>query len=277
MPHLSYRSCFSLVTGLGLLIAARPAMASDPLSTYVVPAAVELLPGDTNGTRVVIHGAFFQLTTTVGMTYTDPKCGVMYFDCVAGQETMCRMQWTELRNAISAAPQFCEGFGSANTLSTASIRTEGATLGAPDRWDLGMGVSQGVFVDGKCPVARALVCPLASPPDGGIATDARPNPTDAPASNDAPASTDAPAIETAAPTPEAGTSTDAPASGTDAQAADHPTTTIPDAGATTDGPKLAPKSGGCTVAGSSTDSAPLASMLAGLLVLGLTRASRRRR
>lgn len=266
MARLSYRSWFSLAAGLGFLIAARSAMASFIFADYVVPTAVELVPTDTTATRVVIHGAFFQLTGATNPTYGAPRCGVMYFECVAGQEAMCRMQWLEVRNAIATAKTSCWGFGSQNIASMATIRNEGAPLGAPDKWDLGMGTMGGIYVDGKCPMAQALVCPLASAPDGGAATDAA-------------ASTDAPAMEAAGPAPEAGTSTDAPATGTDAQADDHPTTTIPDAGAGTDAKvKLAAKSGGCAVAGGSTGSAPLALMstLAGLLLLGRARARRRR-
>src|SRR4029077_16691926 len=140
-----------------MLAGARPAAASYPNSTYVVPSLVELQPSDDAATRVVIHGAFFQLTSDTAATYSAPRCGVMYFACVAGQEAMCQMQWKELRDAVSGTPQFCEGFGSWNVLSVATVRDEGAPLGTPDGWDLGMGISQGVYVDGKCGPAMQLV------------------------------------------------------------------------------------------------------------------------
>src|SRR5262249_48665147 len=155
---------------LALGAAARPAAASSPLSTYVVPTLVELQPNDAEATRVYIRGAFFQLNSSTNMTYGAPVCGSMYFQCLAGQEAMCRMQWTELRAAISATPTVCEGFGSLNVISMATIDPQ-PTVRAPDPWDLGMGISGGVYVDGKCPMAIALKCdgtPLPPPPDGSV-------------------------------------------------------------------------------------------------------------
>jgi hypothetical protein len=169
--------------GLATLVAgatlawAGPAAASYPCSTYVVPSRVELQPSDDAATRVVIHGAFLQLTSDTAMSYGDPRCGVMYFACVAGQEEMCRMQWNELRAAVSPTPQLCQGFGSWNVLSTAALREEGAPLGTPDAWDLGMGITQGAYLDNKCPPALHLTCPVSSR-DSGVITDAAP-PVDA--------------------------------------------------------------------------------------------------
>jgi MYXO-CTERM domain-containing protein len=157
------------LVALVLLASGRLAVASDPLSTYTVPSLVELQPDDTTATRVVIHGAFFNLTSAANFTYADPKCGVMHFQCVAGQEDMCRMQWTELRAAISPTPTLCYGFGTREVLTTATLYAEGQPLGTPDAWDLGMGIGQGVYLDNKCPAARMLTCPFSGPGTGGAA------------------------------------------------------------------------------------------------------------
>jgi len=186
MPRVTHLRTIALtaLVSLAALAFARSAAASYPCSTYVVPSLVELQPSDDAATRVVIHGAFLQLTSDTTMSYGDPRCGVMSFACVAGQEAMCRMQWKELRDAV-ATPQFCAGFGSWNVLSVATVYDEGAPLGSPDPWDLGMGIAQGVYVDNKCPPARQLVCPP-SAGDGGAMTDAAP-PADAAPDDAAPA------------------------------------------------------------------------------------------
>ncbi len=160
-----------LVVALVLVASGRPAFASDPFATYVVPSRVEVGP-DTAATRVVIHGAFFNLANAETFSYTDPKCGVMYFQCLPSQEEMCRMQWKELQDAISPTPTSCRGFGMYNVLTTATLRTEGQPLGTPDSWDLGMGIGIGVHVDAKCPAARALSCPLAGGSGGAAGTGA---------------------------------------------------------------------------------------------------------
>jgi MYXO-CTERM domain-containing protein len=145
------------------------AHASDPVSIYVVPRQVEQSAG--SPARVTIHGAFVRLTSATTATYSAPQCGVMYFQCSPGDETLCRMQWDELAAAAQTpSPTSCAGFGSLRVVSSATLRAEGAALGSPDAWDLGLGIGEGMYVDGQCPLARALVCPAPGAADGG-ATD----------------------------------------------------------------------------------------------------------
>ena len=166
-PSLAF---LSALAAAGVIAAPRPAAASYMLSFYTVPKSVVLLPDETNATRVIIHGAFFQLTDNLGH-YGDPKCGVMYFECLPGQEVMCRKQWNDLRAATVNPPGYCLGFGSFST-SSATIRSEGAALGSPDLWDLGMGIAPGAIVDQKCPPALMLACPVAASDDGGTGAEA---------------------------------------------------------------------------------------------------------
>jgi hypothetical protein len=174
MPRLAYRrSALRFLTlTAGLALASRPAAASDPLTTFCLPRQVELLPNADTATRVVIHGSFFQLTSTTAFTYSTPKCGVMYFECAAGQEAMCRMQWKELRDwdLDPLHKPYCAGFGSRSVVGAAAVRVEGEPLGTPDKWDLGMGVGWGAWVDGKCEMAKTLAC-VAPASDGGAAPD----------------------------------------------------------------------------------------------------------
>jgi hypothetical protein len=162
------RCClFASVAAFAMLASASRAAASDPFTTYVVPSLVEMQPTEEAATRVVIHGAFFHLTSGTDFTYSDAKCGVMYFQCVAGQEAMCRMQWKELEAAIATTPTLCRGFGNKQVVTTATMYVEGQPLGTPDPWDLGMGIGLGSSVDGKCPPATKLSCPPAGAGTGG--------------------------------------------------------------------------------------------------------------
>jgi hypothetical protein len=81
----------------------------------------------------------------------------MYFQCPAGSETMCRMQWQDVRT-IGTINTMCAGFGTRNVVTTATIRPEGTPLSSPDTWDLGMGVTPGVSIGNQCPAAKALKC-----------------------------------------------------------------------------------------------------------------------
>jgi hypothetical protein len=268
MPRVTQARPIGLVAVvlLATLAVARPARASYPCSTYVVPYLVELQPSADAATRVVIHGAFFQLTSDTTMSYGDPRCGVMYFACVGGQEAMCQMQWKELRAAASAKPSVCEGFGSWNVLSAATIRDEGAPLGTPDAWDLGMGISPGSYVDNKCPPAMQLVCPV-SASDGGAVADAGP-PDAAPVDDGGPP--DAALVDDAAPATDVAPPTDAQPPGDDG--AVPPTDARADGGADARTP-VAPSNGWCAIAGP----APASVRLGALVLAALVLARRRRR
>jgi hypothetical protein len=161
---------------LAILLAPLSAEASDPVSIYAVPTKVEILPDEATGTRVVIAGSFFFLNAPGGFTYGEPRCGYMSFQCPPGQELMCRMQWRDIR---TIGQSYCAGFGTQGMVSSARVYPDRASLGSPDPWDLGMGVSQGQYVDGKCPKARVLNCAVA-PPDAGAADTAADTPDGAP-------------------------------------------------------------------------------------------------
>jgi hypothetical protein len=144
-------------------LAARPAVASDPVGVYVAASRVDTMPDDATATSVVIHGAFIFLQADG--SYTAPQCGYMYFVCPAGSETMCRMQWKDVR-AIATFSSQCAGFGALNMVATATIRAEETALASPDTWDLGIGVLSGISIGGQCQPAKLLACPL-SPGAGG--------------------------------------------------------------------------------------------------------------
>lgn len=136
------------------LMAEGAAQASSPSATYVVPSVVDFFPDAATATSVRIEGAFFSYQT--GGSYGAPACGYMYFSCPAGSEKMCRMQWTEIKNAIGQPS--CQGFGPQSTVSKATLRSLGTPLGTPDLWDLGIGITPGQFVGGQCAPAQALKC-----------------------------------------------------------------------------------------------------------------------
>ena len=161
---------FLTIGGAALVtLAGGSARASDPFALYAVPTAVELLPSEANATQVVVHGAFLFLTvtqkTTANAMYSEPKCGAMYFQCPSGQEDLCRMQWSDIKNAIQGG--YCAGFGTLNMLSAATLRDEGSPLGTPDKWEMGMGVAIASSLGNQCPKARALICP-GTLTDGGV-------------------------------------------------------------------------------------------------------------
>ena len=156
-------SCSLVLSFATLLAAERPAHASVPLAIYAAPTAIEYDPAPHNATKVVIHGAFMFYTN--GGPYSAPACGYMYFACKPGEETMCRMQWSEIEAKIAGKLQ-CIGFGQIAVMGNLTLlRKEGTPPGNPDPWDNGMGTwsTQGFA---NCQAGIQMGCgPV--PPDGG--------------------------------------------------------------------------------------------------------------
>jgi hypothetical protein len=157
MTRLACLRATLVASTLLAVVAARPAMASDPVGVYVAASRVDTMPSDADATSAVIHGAFMFLQADG--TYTAPQCGYMYFVCAAGSETMCRMQWKDVRTISTYASQ-CAGFGALRVVATATLRAEGTALASPDTWDLGIGVTSGISIGGQCQPAKVLSCPL---------------------------------------------------------------------------------------------------------------------
>ena len=145
-----------LASALLVVAASRSAWASDPVGVYVAAARVDTMPDDATATTVAIHGAFILLKSDG--SWMPPQCGYMYFKCPTGSEDMCRMQWQDIRKD-GTSKNLCAGFGTLNMVTTATIRSEGTPLAAPDDWDLGLGVTrQGTSIGGQCQPAKALAC-----------------------------------------------------------------------------------------------------------------------
>ncbi len=237
----------------GATTVASDAIASEPMSVYSVPSKVVLLPNEVNPTQVLISGSFLFLKSSTVMSYSEPTCGTMYFECKPGESTLCRMQWNEIRTRIGKPS--CVGFGQKNSISTAMVRPSGAAMGSPFPWDIGMGISTGVYVDGQCP--KAVVAQCGASIDGGVT----PPLVDAGVGGSASGGTTGTARGgTAGSTPGTG--------GTSA------TTGVPTTGGMDAGPEMENGGSGCTLAGK--DSSGDFSVFA-LVAVGWFLASRRGR
>lgn len=164
MNHSPIKKFWRHLAVLGWVLPGT-ANASSPNAVYSAPLAVDMLPDEATATRVTIRGAF-TLLSGLAMTYAPPTCGVMYFQCPAGNELMCRMQWRELRATIGQG--YCAGFGMHSMVTAAAVRADGAPLTNPDPWNLGMGISQGASNSVRCPETRALRCSRQAMLDAGL-------------------------------------------------------------------------------------------------------------
>ncbi len=128
---------------LGLF--ASPALASDPFGTYARVDKVTYSPDKANATIVQIDGVF--ALSKGGSTYAPPAPGYMYFQCKAGDEAMCRLQWADIESVIGT--KSCAGFGQLS-VPPGTVRAKGTTPASPDTYELGTGVQKTPFALGVC-------------------------------------------------------------------------------------------------------------------------------
>src|SRR5262245_24049298 len=128
------------------------AQASSPMGVYARVDTVAYEPTKAEAVRAVVHGVFALHSGAAGFNYTAPQAGYMYFQCPAGNEAECRLQWQDLENAIGQ--NYCAGFGQQDQ-SFGTVRAEGTVPTSPDTYVLGMGVEPGVYVGGTCPLLLA--------------------------------------------------------------------------------------------------------------------------
>ncbi|MFO0577157.1 MAG: hypothetical protein U1A78_24390 [Polyangia bacterium] len=138
------RSVFTPLVAATVLCAAAPASASDQLGVYAVVRKVKFEPGTTSSdaSRVRLCGAFALANINNG-SYFGPVAGYMYYNCPAGQDTLCRMQWQEMLTASASAK--CVGYGqrrdgSGNANNNGRIRPPSETVANPDFYPVGMGM-----------------------------------------------------------------------------------------------------------------------------------------
>lgn len=92
---------------LSLLLLGGVAHASDPVGVYAVVKKVAY-EGDPNAPSAVRICGAFALSNINNGSYFNPASGYLYYNCRAGEEAMCRMQWKEI---TATADKSCVAFG----------------------------------------------------------------------------------------------------------------------------------------------------------------------
>lgn len=195
-----------LIVAFATLGLASPARASTPTGIIVRPSAVKV-DTTTANPRVVIEGVFALIADPKTASYTFPLVGTMYFECPAGQASLCQLEWKDITTAATnkALPLLCSMFGAVDQ-KMGTVRPVGAPLGTPDPYPIAQGVLNTPSALGICPqlvappTPDAGVKPDSSAPDAGVVADAAAPTPDASAGADLGAGVDAakPAADLAA-------------------------------------------------------------------------------
>lgn len=161
----------------GVAIAST-AQASTPHGAWAHVDKIELLPDEAGATKVVITGKF-ALTQGPGKgtwAYENPVAGYMYFQCAAGSEADCRLQWNDIKSTIGTTT--CAGFGQTDVVP-GTVRPIGTPLGTADTYNLGIGVTRTVYAGGICEKLRtySVDAGVTPQPDAGSSNNPSPQPT----------------------------------------------------------------------------------------------------
>jgi hypothetical protein len=139
------RQGFGLGLGLALLGLASTAHATGPAGIWGTVSQVVYEPNAQTPTRVQIHGCFLFSSATPSTcqggqgayNYSCPESGYMYFECPAGDEALCKLQWSEIEASIGQA--WCAGWGQFDQ-PKGTVRASSEPPANPDPYPLGMGV-----------------------------------------------------------------------------------------------------------------------------------------
>jgi hypothetical protein len=123
------------LTVLGVFWAAIP-RASVPIGVYAMVEKVVLEPNDTQPQRIQIWGAF-ALADRTPSGYGPAQRGYLYYSCPAGQETICRNEWNDIKSA--AGKDALIGFGDRNRPRD-RVRAVDERPASPSTYPIQMGV-----------------------------------------------------------------------------------------------------------------------------------------
>ena len=84
--------------------------ASDRIGVYAVVEKVTLEPSDTAPQRAQVWGAFSFADTKDGSAYGPAQRGYLYYTCPAGQESICRKEWSDLKSVAGKGTGVGFGF-----------------------------------------------------------------------------------------------------------------------------------------------------------------------
>lgn len=125
---------------LSVFLLCGVARASDPVGVYAVVKKVAY-EGDPNAPSAVRICGAFALSNINNGAYFNAASGYLYYNCRAGEEAMCRMQWKEI---AATADKTCVAFGARRQSGgqenkNGTVRTD-LPPQSPDTYPIALGV-----------------------------------------------------------------------------------------------------------------------------------------
>jgi len=128
----------------GLVMAAIPVAASDPIGVYCLVQRVVMTPDEQHPTAVQIWGACATANGGVAEDgsytpgwYATPQKGYLYYSAPAGKEATCLKEWSDLKHVAGTGEVV--GFGS-RRVKAARMRLAAEIPRDPDVYPIQLGV-----------------------------------------------------------------------------------------------------------------------------------------
>ena len=87
------------ILSISWAVSAAILRASVPVGVYAIVEKVVLEPNETQPQRIQIWGAFALADRAAAGGYGPARRGYLYYDCPAGQETVCKNEWADIKSA----------------------------------------------------------------------------------------------------------------------------------------------------------------------------------
>jgi len=151
-----------MIGGLVILSAASVGwavslQASDPVGVYAVVEKVVLEPSDAAPQRVQVWGAFSMAEKDNADNYGPAQRGYLYYSCPAGQESVCRSEWADLKSV--AGKNTGVGFGG-RYKDSGRLRKADEKVASPDSYPIQMGIVRMTGFRTSLPVVDRLKAAL---------------------------------------------------------------------------------------------------------------------
>lgn len=131
--------------------------ASDPVGVYAVVEKVVLEPSDAAPQRVQVWGAFSMAEKDNADNYGPAQRGYLYYSCPAGQESVCRSEWADLKSI--AGKNTGVGFGG-RYKDSGRLRKADEKVASPDSYPIQMGIVRMTGFRTSLPVVDRLKAAL---------------------------------------------------------------------------------------------------------------------
>ncbi len=131
--------------------------ASDPVGVYAVVEKVVLEPSDAAPQRIQLWGAFSIAEKDNADNYGPAQRGYLYYSCPAGQESVCRSEWADLKSV--AGKNTGVGFGG-RYKDSGRIRKADEKVASPDSYPIQMGIVRMTGFRTSLPVVDRLKAAL---------------------------------------------------------------------------------------------------------------------